>query len=96
MLLIVFALLLLLLYCRDVSRWQLAQLCYQTALKLQEDPAVQVKTDRRCSGPNRGPHDACCRHNTVSVAAKHSTAQHSPSVDQVELVSLANDTTTHA
>lgn len=51
MLLIVFALLLLLLYCRDVSRWQLAQLCYQTALKLQQDPAVQVTPTDAVQGP---------------------------------------------
>jgi hypothetical protein len=28
--------------CREVCRWQLAQLCYKAALKLQDDPLVQV------------------------------------------------------
>jgi hypothetical protein len=29
--------------CRGVCRWQLAQLCYKAALKLQDDPLVQVR-----------------------------------------------------
>lgn len=28
--------------CWEVRRWQLAQLCYKAALKLQDDPLVQV------------------------------------------------------
>jgi len=73
--------LLLLLYCRDVSRWQLAQLCYQTALKLQKDPAVQVKpTDAAQSPAAPAPTEFRTTYMAVITlsASLQSTAQPQP------------------